>query len=80
VEVYSKLYYPDRVASAVADRINVLGERPSIRMIREVTKEMYEGEEEEIKAAVVAKMEATAKVTMDDDHDGDACTPQQYQE
>ena len=85
MEVYSKLYYPDRVAPAVADRIKVLGGR-SIHTIREVTKEMYEGEDDEIKAAVAAKMEATAKVTMDDNdnNDGDARTPprtpQQYHE
>jgi hypothetical protein len=83
VELYSKLYYDDRIAPAVGDRIKACGKdgSHSIQMIREVTRELYEGEEDEIKAAVRAKMASVGDASAEDDPDDDSPsprTPQQY--
>jgi hypothetical protein len=82
VEIYSRLYYADRVAPAAADRIKGLDAASRIKVIREVTKEMYDEEEDEIKAAVVAKMISSREAAANS-HSGDEPplrTPQQYHE
>jgi hypothetical protein len=82
-EVYSKLYYKDRISAGVAERIKTLGQGrpPTIKVIREVTKELYEGEEDEIKMAVATRMAAAqveaAEVGAAEEPPR---TPQQYQE
>lgn len=85
VELYSKLYYDDRIAPAVEHRMKACGEKGShsIHMIREVTRELYEGEDDEIKAAVKAKMASIEDASADDDPDDGSPsprTPQQYHE
>jgi hypothetical protein len=82
VEVYSKLYYDDRVAPAVADRIKGLGKNARIGVIREVTKEFYDGEEDQIKAAVVAEMTSSheAAANSDSEDKDPPRTPQEYHE
>jgi hypothetical protein len=78
-----KLYYEDRILPAVAECVKVMGEDhpPLIKVIREVTKEMLDGEDDEIKAIVAAKVAAAENVAIDgDDRDSSTRTPQQYQE
>jgi hypothetical protein len=86
VEVYSKLFYEDRVAPAVAERLRDEGggdRSTRLRTIREVTQKLWEGEDDAVKAAVAAKMAANLPVVA-----GDAVvtsshqvrTPQQYHE
>jgi hypothetical protein len=54
---------------------------PLIKVIREVTKEMLDGEDDEIKAIVAAKAAAAENVATDgDDKDGSTRTPREYQE
>ena len=82
VEVYSKLYYADRVAPTVVDRVKGLDAKARIKVIREVTKEVYDEEEDEIKAAVVAKMISSreAAATSNSGDEPSIRTPQQYHE
>lgn len=81
--MYSKLYYSDRILPAVKERVETGSEnrRNNIAVIREVTKKMYEEEDEEIKAIVAAKV-ATAQAEPSDEGIGEDSprTPQQYQE
>jgi hypothetical protein len=82
VELYSKLYYDNRIAPAVGDRIKACGKdgSHSIQMIREVTRELYEGE---VKAAVRAKMVSVGDASAEDDPNNNSPsprTPQQYHE
>jgi hypothetical protein len=87
--MYSKLYYKDRIHHAVKERLGVLGEdaQKRIQVIREVTKELYAGEDDEIKAIVAAKVTAAAEASEGNDdepnepnEEGTARTPQDYQE
>ena len=81
--MYSKLYYSDRILPAVKERVETGSENRwnNIAVIREVTKKMYEEEDEEIKAIVAAKV-ATAQAEPSDEGIGEDSprTPQQYQE
>ena len=81
--MYSKLYYSDRILPAVKERVETGSEnrRNNIAVIREVTKKMYEEEDEEIKAIVATKV-ATAQAEPSDEGIGEDSprTPQQYQE
>jgi hypothetical protein len=49
-----------------------------ISVIREVTKELYAGEDEEVKAIVAAKAAAAPEVPLEESDT--SRTPQQYQE
>lgn len=59
IEVYSKLYYADRIMPAINECLKVSTGRSSIMVIKEVTKEIFEGEEDEIKSIVAAKVSAS---------------------
>ena len=68
----------------VKGRLNVMGNdhQSVIKVIREVTKEMYTEEDDETKAIVTAKVAAAAgdSVEADKDEEGATRTPQEYQE
>lgn len=81
--MYSKLYYEERVRHVVKERLGDLGydAQKRIQVIREVTQELYAGEDDEIKAIVAAKVAAAAEASEGQDNEADAVrTPQQYQE
>ena len=86
MEVYSKLFYEDRVAPTVAERLRDEGggdRSTRLRAIREVTQKLWEGEDDDIKAAVAAKMAAEPPVVTGDAVDVNSLqvrTPQQYHE
>lgn len=65
---------------AVMERVKTESEnhRPMISVIREVTKELYAGEDEEVKAIVAAKAAAAPEVPLEESDT--SRTPQQYQE
>lgn len=85
-EVYSKLYYKDRILPAVQDRLKTAGEQngPLIKLIKEVTRELFADEDAETKA-IVAKEWAALPELPDADANGEdggnglQRTPQQYQ-
>lgn len=83
-EIYSKLYYKERILPSVRERVEELGENAGqmISIIRDVTAKLYETEDEEIKAVVEARMaELKALNSTDNEEAEDASrTPQQYQE
>ena len=83
VEVYSKLYYSDRVGPAVTERLKMDGGngRSRIAVIREVTKELYQGEDDEVKAAVDARALTLREASLNENAQESAIrTPQQLQE
>lgn len=80
-EVYSKLYYNDRILPAVQRRLKTIKDHkgPIINVVKEVTKELWAVEEAEIRENVAAKM--AEQVLDEGDNEGDMPrTPQQYQE
>jgi hypothetical protein len=83
VEVYSKLYYSDRILPAVKERVKAESgvSRSSIAMIRKVTKQLFEGEDDEVKAEVAAKMAIAQELSLDEETEENVPrTPQQFQE
>lgn len=83
-EIYSKLFYKDRILPEVRKRLDSLGEShgPMITIIRDVTMEMYEKEDAETKAAVALKIVEAKCVDVDgeDVSSGLQRTPAQYQQ
>lgn len=84
MEVYSKLYYTSRITAAMTKRMKVLGTDPPpvrVQVIREVTRELWEGEDKDIKAVVAVKMASNSEVAVDDEEGDDEGTRtlQQYQ-
>jgi hypothetical protein len=76
--MYSKLYYKDRIHHAVKERLSISGEdaQRRIQVVREVTKELYAREDDEIKAIVAAKVAAAAETSegQNDEHDEEGVT------
>lgn len=80
-EVYSKLHYDDRILPAVNAAIAANGdEAKTIKIIRQVTKDLYENEAEEVKAAVISEMKA-AELRVGEDNESQELkrTPEEYQ-
>jgi hypothetical protein len=59
-----------------------LDKKARIQFIREVTKEFYDGEEDQIKAAVVAKMASSQEAAANNGSEDQVTprTPQEYHE
>lgn len=83
-EMYSKLYYKERILPVIQQRTRDVTETtaPMITIIREVTSELYANKDAETKAIVASKMaEAEAlSVDPDDGADGLRRTARQFQE
>ena len=79
-EIYSKLYYKDRILPVVRQRLASMEDHkgPIIQIIREVTKDLWSEENAEIRAEVAAKMEEKLCEGKNDNEDAQR-TPQQYQ-
>ena len=76
-EIYSRLYYKDRIAPIVNERRKALGaDVKSILVVKGVTKELWDNEELDVKE-VVAKERAKAQTL---EPDVPERTPQQFQE
>jgi hypothetical protein len=81
--MYSKMYFLEWVLPAVLEWIEAEGEdhQPRITVVKEVTMELYAGEDDKVKAAVAARMSAAQGEAVDEDITKVALhTPQQYQE
>lgn len=82
IEIYSKMYYTERVLPAVQERVlrdNHKG--PQINLIREITRELYSKESPEIIAAVTTALAAAKQRDLDGDDgtSGLVRTPEQFQ-
>jgi len=80
-EIYSKLYYKDRILPVVRKRLESIEDHsgPIIGIIREVTKELWCDEDVETRNEVAAKT-AQQDIVEDDGEEDLQRTPQQYQE
>jgi hypothetical protein len=80
-EIYSKLYYKDRILPVVRERLESIKDHkgPIIQIIREVTKDLWSNENPDIRAEVATKMEEQVLEQENGEEDAQR-TPQQYQE
>ena len=77
-EVYLKLYYESRIEPVVREHLKTSdSDVTSLSIIRKVTKEVWEGEDAETQAEVVAKVAKVQEAAIEPDK---GRTPQQYQE
>jgi hypothetical protein len=78
--MYSKLYYKDRIMPVVRTRVEDGQKGPFIQVVKDVTKELFSVEDEEIKAEIAAKV-AEQMLVQEDEEDGEGPerTPSQYQ-
>lgn len=86
-EAYIHLYYPTRIITHVERRVIEEDHHgPKINVIRQVAREMYEKEDEETRAAVLAYVAAEAEKTdmtqtaLAEAEVAENPTPQQYQQ
>jgi CRISPR/Cas system-associated protein endoribonuclease Cas2 len=79
-EVYSKLFYNDRIEDVVRERLKTAGPDVSaISVTKSVTKELFEGEDEETRAMVAAKVAEARDLPIENNIDDLERTPKQYQ-
>ena len=80
-EVYSKLFYDERIEPVVRDRLNNMGPQDkAISIVKSVTKELWDAEDMETKAAVAAKVAKAQDVAIENEPDNDSVrTPREYQ-
>jgi hypothetical protein len=81
--MYSKLFYDEKIKSIVEGIENELGSMElsngeKLNLRKRITKDLYEGEDDDVKELVVAKLKEKAKVMEDQKHDEDDRTPEQY--
>jgi phage tail tube protein FII len=78
-EVYSKLYYDARVASVVREQLKSSGPTvKAISVVKRVTREMWDNEDEETKRVVAEAVAKAQEVPIEEDVS--ERTAQQYQE
>jgi hypothetical protein len=84
-EMYSKLYYDEKIKPLVEEVENELrdgsmelskGEKLNLR--KRIARDLYEGEDEDVKELVIAKLKERAKVMEDQKNDDVDRTPVQY--
>lgn len=85
-EIYLKLYNDTRISHRVKQRALELNHKgPMINIIRDVTREMWEDEDDETRDLVAKELAVQLKLREDEQEaaaemDGQDPTPQQYQE
>ena len=80
--MYSKLFYDKKIKSIVEEVENELGSMElskgeKLNLRKRITRDLYEGEDDDVKELVVAKLKERAKVMEDQKNDLDR-TPLQY--
>ena len=81
--MYSKLYYDEKIKPIVEEVENELGSMElskgeKLNLRKRVARDLYDGEDDDVKELVIAKLKERAKV-MDDQNDDDVDrTPVQY--
>ena len=81
--MYSKLFYNEKIKSIVEEVENELGSmEPSkeekLNLQKRITRDLYEGEDDDVKELVAAKLKERAKVMEDQKNDDVDRTPEQY--
>ena len=81
-EMYSKLYYDEKVKPIVEEVEGELGSMElskgeKLNLRKRITRDLYDGEDEDVKEVVIAKLKERAKVMEDQKNDLDR-TPLQY--
>jgi hypothetical protein len=81
-EMYSKLFYDDKIKSIVEEVENELGSMElskgeKLNLRKRITKDLYEAEDDDVKELVITKLKERANV-MDQKNDDVARTPKQY--
>jgi hypothetical protein len=82
-EMYSKLYYEEKIKPLVEDVEKELGsielsKGEKLNLRKRIAKDLYEGEDEDVKELVIAKLKERAKVFEDQKNDDVDRTPVQY--
>jgi predicted metal-binding transcription factor (methanogenesis marker protein 9) len=82
-EMYSKLYYDEKIKRLVEEVEEELGsielsKGEKLNLRKRIAKDLYEGEDEDVKVLVNAKLKERAKVIEDQKNDGIDRTPEQY--
>lgn len=81
------MHYADRIQPIVAERLKTLASTgisvsaaERLEVIKAITRDLYEGESEEVKKEVAKKMEEYRKASLSErTEEGVARTPQEYQ-
>ena len=81
-EMYSKLYYDEKIKPLVEEVEEELGSMElskgeKLNLRKRIAKDLYEGEDEDVKELVIAKLKERAKVMEDKKSEVDR-TPLQY--
>lgn len=82
-EMYSKLFYDEKIKSIVEEVENELGSMElskgeKLNLRKRITRDLYEGEDDDVKELVAAKLKERAKVMEDQKNDDVDRTPEQY--
>jgi hypothetical protein len=81
--MYSKLFYDEKIKSIVEEVENELGSMElskgeKLNLRKRITRDLYEGEDDDVKELVAAKLKERAKVMEDQKNDDVDRTPEQY--
>lgn len=82
-EMYSKLYYDEKIKPLVEEVEEELGSMElskgeKLNLRKRIAKDLYEGEDEDVKELVNAKLKERAKVMEDQKNNETDRTPEQY--
>lgn len=82
-EMYSKLYYDEKIKPLVEEVENELGsvelsKGEKLNLRKRIARDLYEGEDEDVKELVIAKLKERAKVMEDQKNDDVDRTPAQF--
>lgn len=81
--MYSKLYYDEKIKPIVDEVENELGsvelsKGEKLNLRKRIARDLYDGEDEDVKDLVIAKLKERAKVMEDQKDDDVDRTPVQY--
>ena len=81
--MYSKLFYDEKIKSIVEEVENELGSMElskgeKLNLRKRITRDLYEGEDDDVKELVAAKLKKRAKVMEDQKNDDVDRTLEQY--
>lgn len=88
VEIYSKLYYTDRIQPVVAERLKALksigaqvNAADRLDIVKKITRDLFEDESDDIKMEVATRVAEAQKMALSEEQEEEAVrTAQQYQE
>ena len=82
-EMYSKMYYEEKIKPIVEEVENELGSMElskgeKLNLRKRIARDLYDGEDDDVKELVIAKLKERAKVMEDKKDDDVDRTPVQY--